>query len=48
MAIHKILVPLDGSESAGHALGCAVYFAQACRAELGLLTLIDLNQHFGV
>ena len=45
MQIKKILVPLDGSDSAKRALQYAVELARLCRGEVGLLHMVDLNQH---
>ncbi|MCH4158486.1 MAG: universal stress protein [Acidaminococcaceae bacterium] len=43
--IKKILVPVDGTVPSRHAISMAIYLAQACDAEITLLTVIDLNKH---
>jgi nucleotide-binding universal stress UspA family protein len=40
----KILVPIDGSAQAEQALKQAIYIAEFCQAEIGLLYVVDLNQ----
>ena len=40
----KILVPFDGSEPAKRALKRAIYLAECCVANLGLLYVVDLNK----
>jgi nucleotide-binding universal stress UspA family protein len=43
--IKKILVPVDGTVPSRHAIAMAIYLATSCKAEITLLTVIDLNKH---
>lgn len=45
MAVKKILLPFDGSESAKNALQHAVSLAELCEAEIGVLNVVDLNKY---
>lgn len=46
-AFNRILVPIDGSESAEKAVQQAIYLAEACKVEIDFVYVVNLNGAIG-